>query len=157
MGRLAIVALLLFSAACVDDNAPPVPLHDVILTPDDVVGCYQLLSLEWIPYLTRDEARRLRMPRLFGLTSRTDSLPSRGSVESWDAEPARPVGVWRLTGEKELTVSFMESGVRLIVRRRSSDKWFYGLADEPISDVASEPKRHRGTVLFTRVSCSPGR
>ena len=130
------------------------PLHDVILTPDDVVGCYQLLSREWMPNLTRDEARRLRLPRLFALRLH-ESLPAGGFVESWDAEPPRTVGVWRLTGGTELIVSFMEASVRLIVRRRSSDRWFYGLAEEPISDVASEPKRHHGTVLFSRVACSP--
>ncbi len=155
MARLAIVALLLVSAACVDD-APPVPFDDVIRTPDDVVGCYQLISVEWTPYLTRDEARRLGLPRLFALTSQ-ESLPPRGFVESWDAEPPHRVGVWKLTGEKELIVSFMKARVRLNVRRRSRGGQFHGLASEPISDVASEPERHHGTVRFTRVSCSPGR
>lgn len=132
----------------------------VTLSVNDVVGCYELYSIEWTPSLSTlpESQRRLYTPpRLFSLTA----IPIRDSQDRRilsrypDDRQRLAHGVWRLTDEHELTAMFVHNGFEwlyVVVNQRSSDGRLSGRAFA-LTDTGP-PRPHReGSVAFGRVAC----
>jgi hypothetical protein len=153
---VAILALmpLVLCVSCVEPeppaSVPPLPPHDGRLSDENVVGCYELLSLSWVPELRADEQPFFTPPRSFALVHDSSRFPSRRIVSR--APTTFDLASWGVTIQNELEASWGTGlgGVRLIVRRRSTDGHFHGRA-EPWTD--SGPPPSRGKVEFRQVAC----
>jgi len=132
--------------------------QDVSLSVNDVVGCYELRSIEWTPGLsTLPESawRRFMPPRFFALTATPIPNSKYRRILSRHPEDRQRLasGSWMLTKDHELTAVFPDSGFEwlfLVVSRRSSDGPFSGRA-VVLTDNGSWGRE--GSVVFGRVGC----
>jgi hypothetical protein len=132
--------------------------QDVSLSVNDVVGCYELRSIDWTPaLLTLPEAqwRLYTPPRFFTLTATPMPNSKYRRILSRHPEDRRRLanGAWMLTNDDELTAMFPRSGFEwlfLVVSHRSSDGHFSGRAVALTDTGPLEPK---GGVVFGRVAC----
>jgi hypothetical protein len=112
--------------------------------------------VDWTPdlsALSESEQRNLTPPPFFALTSATHPLPQYRLIKPRDSDDDHHLTAWTLSSDHELTATWTNgyTGVRLILRQRSTDGRFYGRA-EPLSDGGGTPP-NRGTVILGRVPC----
>lgn len=172
------VALLLATSCSSPEPRLPVPVHDLDLTVPNVAGCYRA-SIEWSPFPPADltmsppdffelSAERIwwRIPPLadaripsiaaappafFELSS--ERLVYRGPRRVLVAGRGSFFMNWEVTDTQQLTISFGYgyTGVQMILRQRSSDQVFRGLA-KPFSE-GGPGQLPLGDAVLHRVSC----
>lgn len=120
----------------------------------DIIGCYELRSIEWPPGVSTQPQRLYTPPRFFTLTA-TRTSPSYRRIQSRDPkDPERLAhGEWMLGKDGELIAMFPHSGnerLFLTVSQRASGARFSGSAIVNM-DTGSLPGQ--GTGVFDRVAC----
>ena len=156
MPRFTFGMLLLLCGACAgEDTSPrrPAPPQDEVLSVNDVPGCYEITSINWAPDF-RSEAERqvFSLPRVFRLSA--EPSLNRGGII-----PRQSMGLggsWNLTGDTDLTTTWgnPSRGVRVILRKRPTDAYFYGRA-EPFAEGPGATPPSRGVVIVAKVPCWP--
>jgi hypothetical protein len=156
--RYVLLSVAVFVAIFANEAHGTAAAQNVTLSVNDLVGCYELHSIEWTPSLSTlpESQRRLYMPpRFFALTA----IPFRDSQDRRilsrypDDSQRLTHGAWRLPNAYELSAMFPRSGFEwlfLVVSQRSSDRRFSGRA-VVLTDTG--PLNIKGTVGFGRVAC----
>ena len=132
--------------------------QDESLSVNDVVGCYELRSIEWTPALLplpETQSRLYTPPRFFALTATPIPNSKYRRILSRHPEDRQRLanGSWMLTNDHELTAMFPHSGFEwlfLVVSQWSSDGPFSGRA---VALTDTGPLERKGVVVFGRVAC----
>jgi len=129
---------------------PPPPRHDVFLTDDTVLGCYEIIALKWNDGKVRDTPydsppQRFRLARILERPQSHTIIPRAPS--SFD------LTLWRITIDNELEATWSTGLVWLTiaVRQRSTDSLFHGRVTAG-SDQGGVP--WRGTIELRKISCN---
>ena len=151
-----VMLLILPCGACgAEDTSPrpPAPPEHEVLSVEDVPGCYEIISIHWAPDF-RSEAERqvFSLPRFFRL--RAELSLYRGRVIPRASNSIG--GNWQLTSDREVTAIWNSpsSGVRVALRKRPTDAYFYGRA-EPFAEGPGATPPSRGSVMVAKVQCWP--
>jgi hypothetical protein len=163
---LSFWTLVLFVMSHAADARLPqaaVPPGDVLLTVKDVVGCYET-SIKW-PREFPAAARAIVTPG-FSFFSSEPLAHSQGAyrIRLRDYGSVHIITSWRFVGPTELNAIWSTGydGVAVVVRRRSTDRQFYGRAytfsdmETPASASERPASPSDGTVILKPVPCWPG-
>ena len=131
--------------------------QDVRLSVNDIVGCYELRSVEWTPSLPilPESQRRLFMPPYFFALTATPIRDSkyRRILSRYPENRQRLThGSWMFTNDDQLTAMFPHNGFEwliLLVSWRFGDGRFSGRA---VAMTDTGPLAE-GNVVFDRVAC----
>ncbi|MGH9257759.1 MAG: hypothetical protein ACRD3C_24640 [Vicinamibacterales bacterium] len=132
--------------------------QNVTLSVNDVVGCYELRSIEWTPSLSTLPESQWRLytpPRFFTLTATPVRDSKYRRILSRYPEDSQRLthGAWMLTSDHELTAMFPHSGfdrLFLVVSQRAGDGRFSGRA---VAQTDTGALNREGSVAFGRVAC----
>lgn len=131
-------------------DVPPPPPHDLFLTDDGVVGCYEVTSLEWDDPKARhpDDYAPPRRFRLRNILARPQShtivprAPTRFELASWRITVANELEATWSTGMTHVTVT---------LRQRSTDGRFHGRA---VTGGDGGGSFRRGTIELRKFECT---
>ena len=149
LARIPAALALLFSVSCSRVEAPPAPPPpppDLVLTDNQVAGCYERLPAE-----REQPSGPWEPPARFFLTNETDvgpaGNPPRGRKVT-QAASYRAWGRWELTDNTAIRVTWTNEsdGIRATLRRSSTDGLWRGRT-EPFSDGGLAPP---GTEISVR-------
>jgi hypothetical protein len=101
----AFCAFVAVSGGCSSDEVLPAiqPIaHERVLEVQDLVGCYELVSLAWSPPLTEDQQRFYAPPRYFALTSDVLGDPKVRKVKARQPDYHLQMGIWRVSDNNEI-------------------------------------------------------
>lgn len=152
-----VVATLVTPGCGTDETPPPVPAppHDLKLSVNDLVGCYEVVSIVWIPEILEPPGyrRTYTPPRFFALAADAVLAGKYRRSKPRDPNEDHRFTYWELLDDYQLGASWTNgyAGIRAVVRQRSTDRYFYGRA-VPISDGGGAPPS-RGTIVFRPVTC----
>jgi hypothetical protein len=162
----ALVTFLTVVASCGSDEhiSPlPPPPHDLKLSVDSIVGCYQLLALQWPPQTPPTVRQSVTWPEYFVLAHRWNVGPwwATGSITARDPEQ-QGSGRWSLTGavtgletELEMAWGHETTGLMVTAHRRSWDMNFFGMG-ETYAYSNRLGSRARAYLVSAQISCWPG-
>jgi hypothetical protein len=137
-GTMSRILSLWTLLLCVMSHAPDARLPqsavaagDLLLTVKDVVGCCELTSSKW-PREIAAAARATVTPPRFSFFS-SEPLPHDPGyyrIRLRGSQSVHQLTSWRLLGPTELNAIWSTGydGVAVVVRRRSTDRRFYGRA-----------------------------
>jgi hypothetical protein len=156
--RYVLLSAAVFVVIFANEAHGTAAAQNVTLSVNDVVGCYELHSIEWTPSvstLPESQWRLYRPPRVFALTTTPMGGKYRRILSRYPDDSQRLAhGAWMLTNDDhELTAMFPRSGFEwlfLFVSQRSSDEPFSGRA---VAMTDTGPLKPEGTVVFGRVAC----
>jgi hypothetical protein len=158
--RYVLLSAVVLVAVLANETHGTTAAQNVTLSVNDVVGCYELRSIEWTPPLSTlpESQRRLYTPpRFFTLaatlvSSRQESKYRRILSRYLNDSQRLTHGGWMLTSDNELTAMFNANGFEwlFLFVSQSSDGRFSGRA---VAHTDTGRLKPEGTVAFGRVAC----
>ena len=150
--------LMLLCGACAGEDTsprPPAPPRHEVLSVADVPGCYEITSMKWAPdFRSETERQGFALPRFFRLKAELSLY--RGRIIPRESTTITMGGNWNLTGDTDLTMTWgnLSRVVRVTLRKRLTDAYFYGRA-EPFAEGPGATPPSRGSVMVAKVQCWP--